>query len=264
MARPRVRLLDLLGSLHPDLEERELAAAVMRGEVTVDGNPVLKPGLLVPADAAVGLRERRPYVSRGGEKLARALDEWRVDCRGKVFLDAGCSTGGFTDCLLTRGAATVFAVDVGVNVLAWPLRSDPRVAVREGTNVMSIPAGSLQPRPEAAVADLSFRSLRGAASHILGLVAEGWGVFLVKPQFEWECPPDDFHGVVRDEADRRAIVARLIGDLEREGVLAARACDSPIRGRRGNREVLLLLHRQQAVLPVQPRLAADLDALGKE
>jgi 23S rRNA (cytidine1920-2'-O)/16S rRNA (cytidine1409-2'-O)-methyltransferase len=89
-------------------------------------------------------------------------------------------------------------------------------------------------------------------------------VFLVKPQFEWESPPEGFDGVVRDEGDRRAIVAQLIGDLEGEGVLAARACDSPIRGRRGNREVLLLLHRQQAVLPVQPQLAVDLDALWKE
>ena len=169
MARPRVRLLDLLASRYPDRSPRELSAAVMRGEVSVNGQPVLKPGVRVPGDAVVDVRAGRPYVSRGGEKLARALDEWGIDCRGRVFLDAGCSTGGFTDCLLARGAATVFAVDVGVNTLAWSLRSDPRVVVREGTNIMSLRPGSLEPAPQAAVADLSFRSLRGAASHILGL-----------------------------------------------------------------------------------------------
>jgi 23S rRNA (cytidine1920-2'-O)/16S rRNA (cytidine1409-2'-O)-methyltransferase len=261
MTRPRVPLLDLLVLRHPGRSARELSAAVMRGEVTVDGRPVLKPGVRVPEDAAVKVRAGRPYVSRGGEKLAAALDAWGIDCGGRVFLDAGCSTGGFTDCLLSRGAARVHAVDVGVNIVAWSLRTDPRVAVREATNVMSLSPGSLEPAPEAAVADLSFRSLRGAAAHILRLAASGWGIFLVKPQFEWEDPPPEFRGVVRDVRDQRAIAEGLLADLAREGVRAARAAESPIRGRRGNREFLLLLHREHAVPPVAPRLHEDLEVL---
>ncbi len=111
------------------------------------------------------------------------------------------------------------------------------------------------------MADLSFRSLRGAAAHILRLVSAGWGIFLVKPQFEWEEPPAEFHGVVRAVPDQRAIVEGLLADLAKEGVRAARAAESPLRGRRGNREFLLLLHREGTVPPVVPRLEEDLGAL---
>jgi 23S rRNA (cytidine1920-2'-O)/16S rRNA (cytidine1409-2'-O)-methyltransferase len=241
MARARLPLLELLRSRFPDRAEKELYAAVLRGEVTVDGEKVLKPGFPVAPAAALVLRPARPYVSRGGEKLARALDEWKIDCEGRVFLDAGCSTGGFTDCLLTRGAAVVFAVDVGSNTLAWRLRTDPRVRVRERTNVMDLRAEDLEPAPHCAVADLSFRSLRRAARHILGLTLERWGIFLVKPQFEWKDPPADFRGVVHSDKDARGIVRELLGGLEQEGVHASRAVPSPLRGRKGNRELLVKL-----------------------
>jgi 23S rRNA (cytidine1920-2'-O)/16S rRNA (cytidine1409-2'-O)-methyltransferase len=259
MARLRVPLIGLLQARFPKKSEKELFAAILRGDVTVDGERVLKPGTPVAVDAAIAVRPARTYVSRGGEKLERALDEWRIDCAGKVFLDAGCSTGGFTDCLLSRGAAMVFAVDVGTNTLAWTLRTDPRVHAREATNVMSLRPGDLVPPPHAAVADLSFRSLRGAAAHILGLTSRGWGIFLVKPQFEWKDPPPDFHGVVSGAGEARAIVTELIAGLRQEGIAALAAVSSPIRGRRGNRELLVLLAREGAEPPAHPGL--DLDGL---
>ncbi len=241
MARARVRLLELLTSRFPERTEKELYAAVLRGEVTVDGEKVLKPGIPIDPGAALALRPARPYVSRGGEKLARALDEWNIDCAGRFFLDAGCSTGGFTDCLLAHGAAVVFAVDVGPNTLAWRLRTDPRVRVRERTNVMDLGPEDFSPAPHIAVADLSFRSLRRAARHILGLTLEHWGIFLVKPQFEWKDPPADFRGVVRSGQDARGIVKELFDGLGLEGVHATKAIASPLRGRKGNRELLVRL-----------------------
>jgi 23S rRNA (cytidine1920-2'-O)/16S rRNA (cytidine1409-2'-O)-methyltransferase len=262
MARQRARLIELLAGRFPGRTEKQLYAAVLRGEVTVDGEKALKPGALVSTDAQLALRCSRPYVSRGGEKLARALDAWGIDCRGLVFLDAGCSTGGFTDCLLTRGAAAVIAVDVGPNTLAWSLRTDPRVIVREGTNVMSLHPDDLSPRPDAAVADLSFRSLRGAASRILGLTALGWGIFLLKPQFEWREPPAGFRGVVEEAPQARQIALGLLGDLAVEGVRAWGAVQSPIRGRRGNRELLVLLAADGAEPPARPGL--DLETLFSE
>ncbi|MCX7039707.1 MAG: TlyA family rRNA (cytidine-2'-O)-methyltransferase [Spirochaetes bacterium] len=261
MARARVPLLELLRSRFPDRAEKELYAAVLRGEVTVDGEKVLKPGVPVAPAAALALRPARPYVSRGGEKLARALDEWKIDCAGRVLLDAGCSTGGFTDCLLARGAAVVFAVDVGSNTLAWRLRTDPRVRVRERTNVMDLHPEDLAPAPHSAVADLSFRSLRRAARHILGLTLERWGIFLVKPQFEWTDPPADFRGVVQSSQDVREIVKELLDGLALEGVHATRAVASPLRGRKGNRELLVQLELGGPKRPPRQRLDLE-DLLG--
>lgn len=254
MARPRARLIELLAERFPERNEKALYAAVLRGEVSVDGEKALKPGALVSTVAELALRPLPPYVSRGGEKLARALAAWGIDCRGLVFLDAGCSTGGFTDCLLARGAAAVIAVDVGPNTLAWSLRTDPRVIVREGTNVMSLRPGDLSPRPHAAVADLSFRSLRGAAPRILGLASLGWGIFLLKPQFEWRDPPAEFRGVIEEAPRARQIAAELLEELAAEGVRAWGAVASPIRGRRGNRELLVLLAADGAEPPARPGL----------
>jgi 23S rRNA (cytidine1920-2'-O)/16S rRNA (cytidine1409-2'-O)-methyltransferase len=237
----RLPLIELLKDRHPETPEKELAADIMRGGVLVNGEPVTKPGAPVPADADLRRKPRPPFVSRGGEKLQAALDAWDIPCAGTVWIDAGCSTGGFTDCLLSRGAALVHAVDVGVGQLAWRLRGDPRVALREGTNVMDLAPADLRPRPRSAVADLSFRSLRGAARHLLSLTTEGWGVFLVKPQFEIPRDTPGFHGVVEDPRAVRDALARLAADLAAEGVLLEKAAASPITGRKGNREFLFLL-----------------------
>lgn len=211
----------------------------------MNGERITKPGLRFDADAVVSARPLPAFVSRGGEKLAHALDEWHVSCE-TTWIDAGCSTGGFTDCLLQRGASLVYAVDVGVNQLDWRLRQDPRVRVMEGTNVMDIAPGSLEPAPQRIAADLSFRSLRGAARHLLELAQERWGIFLVKPQFEWKSPVPGFRGVVKEPAAVLEIVEALLDDLRSEGVGAEKAALSPVKGRKGNRELLLLLRRGPA------------------
>ena len=175
----RLELIELLRTRYPDTSERELLARILRGQVTVNGEKALKPGTRVAADAEVRLQPTSRFVSRGGEKLAAAIRAWNVDCAGAAWIDAGSSRGGFTDCLLQHGAPLVYAVDVGVGQLDWRLRTDRRVRAMEGTNILHVARAALDPPPGRAVADLSFRSLRGAARHILELTTEGWGIFLV-------------------------------------------------------------------------------------
>jgi len=239
--RRTVPLIELLKTLYPGRSEKELFAEILRGDVLVAGEKVMKPGTRVLPDAEISIREKPPYVSRGGEKLAAALDRWGIECRGKTWIDAGCSTGGFTDCLLRRGASRVYAVDVGENQLDWRLRADPRVRVMESTNIMAVRAEEMDPAPDSAVADLSFRSIRQAASRILGLTAEKRGIFLVKPQFEYTDPPPEFRGVVQGQGALRAIITDLVAGLGDEGVGVEDGIESPLRGRKGNREFLFLL-----------------------
>ncbi len=216
-------------------------ALILEGKVRVDGRPETKAGRMVPPDAEVEVESPPRFVSRGGEKLEgafAAFPGWTVD--GLVCLDVGSSTGGFTDCLLQHGAARVMAVDVGTNQLAWKLRSDPRVWVRENFNARHMTADDLPERPARAVTDVSFISL----TLILPPMAEvllpgGEMVSLIKPQFEagrGQAPG----GVVEDPAVRARVVedisafgTRTLG-LELLGV-----AESPIRGRdKGNVEYL--------------------------
>lgn len=241
MPSRRVPLIELLKALHPGSKEKELRAQVLRGNVSVSGEKVVKPGTPVRPDALVHIRPAPGFVSRGGDKLQAAIREWNVQCGGTVWIDAGCSTGGFTDCLLQNGASLVYSVDVGEGQLDWRLRGDARVKAMERTNIMSLNRNDLDPLPGCAVADLSFRSLQGAARHILGLTIEGWGIFLVKPQFELRRPSPAFHGIVRDHDEVRVIVEGLVQRLAVEGVTVERRIPSPIPGRKGNREFLFLL-----------------------
>lgn len=237
----RLALIELLKARYPLRGEKELFAEILRGGVHVAGEKVTKPGTPVPLDAPLSIRERPRFVSRGGEKLAAALDGWSIDCTGTVWVDAGCSTGGFSDCLLQRGASVVHAVDVGQNQLDPRIRGDARVRPMEGVNIMALVSGDLDPRPDWAAADLSFRSLRRAAAHILSLTGGHRGIFLVKPQYEYRDPPPDFKGVVREPGLLHGILAELLDTLAREGVTVEKAIQSPIRGRKGNREFLFLL-----------------------
>jgi 23S rRNA (cytidine1920-2'-O)/16S rRNA (cytidine1409-2'-O)-methyltransferase len=254
----RVPLIELLKTRYPERSEQELRARVIRGEVLAAGVAVTKPGALVAAGVPVEVRPGPPFVSRGGEKLEAALRAWHVDCGGAPWIDAGCSTGGFTDCLLQHGAPLVYSVDVGVGQLDWRLRTDPRVKTMEGTNILHVTRPALDPPPGRAVADLSFRSLQGVARHILGLTSEGWGIFLVKPQFELRQPPDDFRGVVKDRDAAVDIAQALLKRLAGEGVTADKAMPSPISGRKGNAEFLLMLRLDERAAP---GTAADLRAL---
>ena len=243
----RATLLDRLCELYPDRGRKQWYAAIACGEVLVNGERVRDPQRLIAVRAAVERTHEAPLASRAGYKLQHALIRFRVQVAEKVLLDAGSATGGFTDCLLRHGARHVHCVDVAHGALSFRLRKDPRTSVHERTNVMHLSGDSLQPAPDGAVCDLSFRSLRGAAARLLGLTGEGWLVALIKPQFELAAAPaaresgTRFDGRVLGTDAITAVVTALVRDLAAEGVMVQGCTPAPVRGRRGNREVLALL-----------------------
>ncbi|MBI2940804.1 MAG: TlyA family RNA methyltransferase [Chloroflexi bacterium] len=239
-------------------ETREKARAlVLAGEVTVDGRVVTRPAALVATDADVAVKAPLPYVSRGGFKLAHALDQFGLDVDGQVVVDVGASTGGFTDVLLQRGAARVYAVDVGYGQLDWRLRQNPRVVVLERTNVRYLE--SLPELVYGAVIDVSFISLALVLPVALRLLRpDGWIIALIKPQFEAGREEVGKGGVVRDPRVHRAVVERVLG-LARDLGLSIHGCvESPIRGPAGNREFLAYLRREGAGLPLDAAVASCL------
>jgi 23S rRNA (cytidine1920-2'-O)/16S rRNA (cytidine1409-2'-O)-methyltransferase len=213
-----------------------------------------KPGTQVDDSAAVEVEQPPPYVSRGGEKLAHALDALAVDPAGRDCLDVGASTGGFTDVLLQRGAARVIALDVGYGQLHERLRRDDRVTVLERVNAREL--RELPFAPELVVADVSFISLRLALPPALALARPGWeAVVLVKPQFEAGRGEVGKGGVVRDVEIRRRVVGEIAAAALDWGAEAVGVVDSGLPGPKGNREVFLhLVHREH------PRLLDDIDA----
>jgi 23S rRNA (cytidine1920-2'-O)/16S rRNA (cytidine1409-2'-O)-methyltransferase len=227
----------------------QAADLVRRGCVNVGGMVAAKPGVLVAPDAAVEVAPgAAPYVSRGGLKLAAALDAFRLDPAGRVALDLGASTGGFTEVLLARGAARVYAVDVGHSQLHERLRADPRVHSLEATDARSLDASLIGEAVGAIVADVSFISLTLVLPPALALAAPGaWLVALIKPQFEVGRAGVGKGGVVRDEAAREAAVQRVrdfvagLPGWEVVGVMP-----SPVEGGSGNREFLLAARNRQA------------------
>ncbi len=235
----RTALSALLGERYPQLSPDTIYAAILCGDISVNGERIRDPKRRISVDAGVDWNQKK-FVSRGGYKLASALDALNLNPAGLVCLDAGASTGGFTDCLLSRDALLVHAIDVGYNQLAWKLRRDERVIVREKTNLMDLVPGDLVPAPQFAVADLSFRSLRGAASRLLALTSGGSVLALVKPQFE-NPPEENFTGVVRTSLSREAAITELRNDLSHERVYVHDVVASTITGRRGNVEIFFLL-----------------------
>ncbi|UCF97938.1 MAG: hypothetical protein JSV89_00020 [Spirochaetaceae bacterium] len=236
-------LLDLLCSRDTCVPRKEHYARILCGEVFVDGECLRDAQALVLLSASVEHRPRRRYVSRGGDKLDGILQQWSIDVSGMSFIDAGASTGGFTDCLLQHGASRVVAIEIGRNQLDFRLRRDPRVTALENTNIMSVQ--TLPFVPEAAVADLSLRSLRKAAIHILGLVSQNWLIALVKPQYEWITQPAAFKGVVSHDPALPSILQSLFQDLQREGAFVSRIAMSELPGRKGNREFFCQLTTQR-------------------
>ena len=235
-------LLEALRELEPGSDRERLLARILCGEVRVDGACVRDPRL--PVESSQVSLEPRRFASRGGLKLDGALAAHGPPVEGLCLLDAGCSTGGFTDCLLERGASRVIAVDVGYGQLDYRLRRDPRVTLLERTNVLSLTRDSLPVIPDGAVADLSFRSLRRAAAHLLSLTSRSWLVALVKPQFEWRSPGEGFRGVVRDPQVRRGVLLSLARDLGEEGVYVQGVAEAAPAGARGNREYFFWLSPQ--------------------
>ncbi|MEY2434594.1 MAG: rRNA (cytidine1920-2-O)/16S rRNA (cytidine1409-2-O)-methyltransferase [Acidimicrobiaceae bacterium] len=212
------------------------------GRVTVGGALAEKPARLVaPADAIVVQGPARRYVSRGGEKLAAGLDSFGVDVEGRRALDAGASTGGFTDCLLQRGAREVVAVDVGYGQLHERLRGDTRVDLRERTNVRTLDAAAIGGPVDLVVADLSFISLRSVAPALLACANAGADlVLLVKPQFEaGRAEASRGRGVIRDPEVRARVLEEVCGALTDLGAAIMGTMESPLKGADGNVELLL-------------------------
>jgi 23S rRNA (cytidine1920-2'-O)/16S rRNA (cytidine1409-2'-O)-methyltransferase len=239
------------------LVERGLAESRAQAQALVLAGRVPgydKPGTQVDDSAAVEVEQPPPYVSRGGEKLAHALDALAVDPAGRDCLDVGASTGGFTDVLLQRGAARVIALDVGYGQLHERLRRDDRVTVLERVNAREL--RELPFAPELVVADVSFISLRLALPPALALARPGWeAVVLVKPQFEAGRGEVGKGGVVRDVEIRRRVVREIAAAALDWGAEAVGVVDSGLPGPKGNREVFLhLVHREH------PRLLDDIDA----
>ncbi len=226
---------------------RERARAlIMAGQVRVGGQVVSKASAAVAADAQITLDvPDHPYVSRGGVKLAHALDDFNVNPAGRRCLDVGASTGGFTDVLLQRGAASVIALDVGHGQLDWKLRNDPRVVVHEGVNARALSAADVPHPVDLVVIDVSFISL----GHILPalppfIVPGGDVVALVKPQFEAGRDEVGKHGLVTDPAVHDAVIARVAAQAEAAGFARLGMAPSAITGATGNQEFFLHLRKE--------------------
>jgi 23S rRNA (cytidine1920-2'-O)/16S rRNA (cytidine1409-2'-O)-methyltransferase len=233
-----VRLDQLLvqRALAPSRERAQ--ALIMAGAVRVSGDRADRAAAPVAEDAVVTIEGGPRFVSRGGEKLEGALDDFGIDVAGAVALDVGSSTGGFTDCLLQRGAVRVYAVDVGKGQLDWKLRSDERVQVMEGINARE---GFDLPEPvDVVVADVSFISLKLALPpSFRHLRAGGQVVALVKPQFEAGRESVEKGGIVRDAGARADSVVAVAEHFAREGAGVVAAAASRIAGREGNREIFI-------------------------
>jgi 23S rRNA (cytidine1920-2'-O)/16S rRNA (cytidine1409-2'-O)-methyltransferase len=223
----------------------EAAMAVGAGKVLVSGRPAHKSGAMVAAaDPIVFTKPARKFVSRGGEKLEAAFERFAIDVTGRRALDAGASTGGFTDCLLARGAASVIAVDVGYGQLDWGLRTDSRVTVMERTNARTLEPAMLPFRPDLVTADLSFISLELVLPALARCAGERADfVLLVKPQFEAAREAVAAGGVIRSRDDRRRAVERVADACRDDGLAVRGVTSSPLAGPAGNVELLLWASR---------------------
>ena len=222
------------------VDSREKARAlILAGQVLVDGQKLDKSGHAVPSDARVELLASPRYVGRGGLKLEAALDHFAVAVAGKICLDVGSSTGGFTDCLLQRGAARVYAIDVGTAQLDWKLRNDPRVVVREQVNARYLTREVVPESIDLAVCDVSFISITMILPALVNLLAKSAEmVILVKPQFELEREQVGKGGIIRDPALHQQACRRVEDAVRRLG-FETHIIPSPVLGAEGNQEFLL-------------------------
>jgi 23S rRNA (cytidine1920-2'-O)/16S rRNA (cytidine1409-2'-O)-methyltransferase len=231
--RERADKLLVARGLAPSRQKAQ--ALIMAGLALTGGRAISKPGSLLEDDADLAIKERHPFVGRGGLKLAEALDHFAVDVRGKTAVDVGASTGGFTDCLLQRGARKVYAVDVDTGQLDWKLRSDPRVVlVRK--NARYLEPGDI-PEPAGVITvDVSFISLLKVLPALRGLVGEGLVLALVKPQFEAGRREVGKKGIVRDPAVHKAVLGRVVAGAREAGFVLRDLIRCSTRGQKGNVE----------------------------
>ncbi len=249
-------LLTIMQASFPEWQKQHLLSFILSGLVSINGDTIrdhnqkIKKGDLLRVNVSVS-----HYASRGAYKISPIFDKWNTSIMGKVWLDVGSSTGGFTDCLLERGAQLVHAVDVGYNLLSYKLRTHPRVRVHERTNILQV--HSLDPKPDCAVVDVSFRSLSKILAHTLTLCKQKYIIALCKPQFELayykkhhtrlDIQSDEnsiegfenFSGVVHDNKLREKIVLNTIEILAQEGVFTHKIQAAGIRGKKGNKEFFL-------------------------
>jgi 23S rRNA (cytidine1920-2'-O)/16S rRNA (cytidine1409-2'-O)-methyltransferase len=238
--------LDLLLVQKGLAESREKARAmIMAGLVEVDQVTASKPGYLVAPISKLAIKTLLPYVSRGGLKLEAALDQFSVDVKDRVVLDVGASTGGFTDCLLQRGAQRVVAVDVGYGQFHWKLRQDPRVVLLEKTNVRNLVPGMIKEDLDGAVIDVSFISLKLVLPAVSKLLKpQAFVIALVKPQFEVGKGQVGKGGVVRDPMLHQEVLGSLCASFTDLGWKVEGQIPSPLLGPKGNKEFLVYLTRQ--------------------
>ena len=244
----KVRLDKLLVDRGLAASRERAQALVLAGKILVDRQKATKPGTAVETEAALRLLgEDLPYVSRGGIKLAAALDHWKIAVQGRCCMDVGASTGGFTDCLLQRGAAGVLAIDTGYGQMDYRLRQDSRVRLLERTNARYLRASDVKARIDVVVMDVSFISATLVLPAVWGAVREAGGepppgrevVVLVKPQFEAGREYVGKGGIVRDPAAHQLAVAKVSSCLRGLGANSLECLESPILGMEGNREFLL-------------------------
>jgi 23S rRNA (cytidine1920-2'-O)/16S rRNA (cytidine1409-2'-O)-methyltransferase len=241
---PLKKRLDLILTERNLVPSRQRAQAlIMAGKVLVDNQRVDKPGAMVAPDASIEIKaEETAFVSRGGLKLQAALTALQLSVQGLDCLDAGASTGGFTDCLLQNGARHVFAVDVGYGQLAWSLRQDPRVTCIERTNIRYLPAEKIGRPVDLAAIDVSFISLKIVVPAVQPLLKPGGRILaLIKPQFEAGKGRVGKGGVVREASVRDGIIQDLSGFFKERGLLCGPVVPSPVLGPKGNQEYMILL-----------------------
>ncbi|MCL2295196.1 MAG: TlyA family RNA methyltransferase [Spirochaetes bacterium] len=234
-------LLALLNKTFGSDKKEENYALILCGNVFVNGEKIKNPAEKVDKNSKITINKKK-YVSRGGFKLEYALDFWKIPIEGKILIDAGSSTGGFTDCLLKRGAQFVHSVDVGYNQIDYLLRNNKRVILHEKTNIMDIE--SLLPPADIGVADLSFRSITNAASKILDLTKEKKLIALIKPQFETEKSNLE-KGVLESSLALGETLFAVIDKLFNEKSYVWDLVQSPIKGTKGNREFFFLITREE-------------------
>jgi len=216
-------------------------ALIMAGEVVVDDHAIDKPGTLVALTAQIRLKSRpNRYVSRGGTKLEKPLDTFSVNVSGKVVMDVGASTGGFTDCLLQRGARKVYAIDVGYGQLAWKLREDARVVTLERANICALTQAEISTPADFAVIDVSFTSLKKIWPPVIALLKpQGELLSLVKPQFEAGKKDVEAGGIVRSLKKYQEVMQAMVETAHALSLHVVGIMESPIRGQKGNREFFL-------------------------
>jgi 23S rRNA (cytidine1920-2'-O)/16S rRNA (cytidine1409-2'-O)-methyltransferase len=245
MAKIKKRLDLLVQELLPEYDAKHIQSWIMQGKVSVEGQPVTKPGTLVLHDAKITyVIEILQYVSRAGLKLEKALDFFHISVTGLTVLDAGISTGGFTDCLLQRGAAKVYGVDVGYGDVHEKIRKDERLILLEKTNLRLLEG--VGERVDVITLDLSFISVLAVMPTVVRILKkDGQLLVLIKPQFEATKHEVGAGGIVRDEKIRQAIVETVVAGIERYGFSCVGVTDSPILGAKGNKEFLAYFKRRE-------------------